>query len=770
VYITITLTDTHSNAFSDVVDGTITSAISMRRASGSNVSVTAPTATNTTLLTNDVVVPVLTYSVSPDITSVNEGSTVTFNITTTLFGSGTLYWTNGGTTTGADFSGGANSGSVAITSNSGSFTRTLVSDSLTEGSESIIIQLRTGSTSGPVVATAATVTVNDTSIAPAGPTYTLVSAPTISAPSGLSTSGTLTISSNSVWSPGSVAGIASMWQSSTNNVTFYNALAASSYAITSADNGYYFRLRQSDPDYYNATVSNVLGPVAISAPVATYSIYSYPLSINEGDTGTFSVQATNGPTPPYTLWWNVNHISTANADFSATSGSFVMNASTGTFPVAASADLTTEGSQTFTVSLSLSNGGPAVDTTSSITINDTSLAPVVNYSLASPTVIDEGSSGTFNLATTNVANGTTLYWTITNITTTNTRFSATSGSFTISSNAGVFYVTPIADNLTEGSTTFSVNVRTGSTSGTVVSTSPSITINDTSLTPTPAITSFSIESSTYTNEGASATFYVGTSNIANGTSMSWSVGYVTGASSADFGTTSGSFTINSNAGTFSIAITADYLTEGVESYNVTVSGGGATPYTSPSYGIYDTTLTPAGISIICSSISTSGSYPAWTLSGGYPGETGLVSWSGPASGSFYFLLNSSGNYYNYSGDLGAYYGNFTLSWSFSRSTQTPSRSITNQPPTPTVNYVSTIARYPTTFSWTVSGGLPGETFSAVWSGANSGSFSFVLDGGGSYDNGGGSWFPNPGIVNMTFTFNSSYRVNTQTVYKTITVT
>ena len=56
VYITITLTDTHSNAFSDVVDGTITSAISMRRASGSNVSVTAPTATNTTLLTNDLYV------------------------------------------------------------------------------------------------------------------------------------------------------------------------------------------------------------------------------------------------------------------------------------------------------------------------------------------------------------------------------------------------------------------------------------------------------------------------------------------------------------------------------------------------------------------------------------------------------------------------------------------------------------------------------------------------------------------------------------------
>jgi hypothetical protein len=50
LYITITLTDTHSNAFSDSVDGTLTSTINMRRATGSYVSVQKPTAANTTLL------------------------------------------------------------------------------------------------------------------------------------------------------------------------------------------------------------------------------------------------------------------------------------------------------------------------------------------------------------------------------------------------------------------------------------------------------------------------------------------------------------------------------------------------------------------------------------------------------------------------------------------------------------------------------------------------------------------------------------------------
>lgn len=101
-----------------------------------------------------------TYDVAPTAGSVAEGSSVTFNVTTSGFGSGTLYWTNVGSTTGADFTDGQNSGAVTISSNAGSFTRTLVNDG-TDPGETIIMQLRTGSTSGPVVATASTVTVTE---------------------------------------------------------------------------------------------------------------------------------------------------------------------------------------------------------------------------------------------------------------------------------------------------------------------------------------------------------------------------------------------------------------------------------------------------------------------------------------------------------------------------------------------------------------------------------------------------------------------------------
>ena len=108
---------------------------------------------------NDVSV----LTITPSTSSVNEGSSVTWTISAVGFGTGTLYYTNSGTTTGSDFSDGLNSGSIAITADAGTLTKTLLNDLSTEGSETIIIQIRTGSTSGTVVGTSNTVTVADTS-------------------------------------------------------------------------------------------------------------------------------------------------------------------------------------------------------------------------------------------------------------------------------------------------------------------------------------------------------------------------------------------------------------------------------------------------------------------------------------------------------------------------------------------------------------------------------------------------------------------------------
>jgi len=164
IFFTINFNDYHVNSAHDVVQGTLVSTTTIRRASGSYVSVLAPTALNTKLLSASVP-SAPTYIVSPNIVSVNEGGTVIYAVATTNVGIATLYWTNSGTTSAADFTDGVNSGTVVINNNIGSITRVLLADGLTEGTQTIIIQIREASITGPIVATAATVTVADTSTA-----------------------------------------------------------------------------------------------------------------------------------------------------------------------------------------------------------------------------------------------------------------------------------------------------------------------------------------------------------------------------------------------------------------------------------------------------------------------------------------------------------------------------------------------------------------------------------------------------------------------------
>jgi hypothetical protein len=218
----------------------------------------------------------------------------------------------------------------------------------------------------------------------------------------------------------------------------------------------------------------------------TYTITPASSSVNEGSALTFNVGGTgitNG-----TYYWSINNSTTAASDFiSAQLGSFTITNNVGSFTLYTNPDATTEGAQTFTVSLRTGSvSGPVVATSSTVTINDTSLTPTYTLTPAASSV-NEGSSLTFNAGGTGITNG-TYYWSINNSTTAAGDFSGsvTSGSFTITNNAGSFTITATADSTTEGAQTFTVSLRTGSVSGTVVATSSTVTINDTSLAiPTP---------------------------------------------------------------------------------------------------------------------------------------------------------------------------------------------------------------------------------------------------------------------------------------------
>jgi len=108
------------------------------------------------------------YTFGPASSNVNEGSSLTFTVNGARIVDGTYYWTvNNNTSSNGDF--GTTSGSFTITNNSGSFSVTPTADVTTEGSQTFTVSIRSGSISGPVLATSISVTINDTSLDPEPP-------------------------------------------------------------------------------------------------------------------------------------------------------------------------------------------------------------------------------------------------------------------------------------------------------------------------------------------------------------------------------------------------------------------------------------------------------------------------------------------------------------------------------------------------------------------------------------------------------------------------
>ena len=254
--------------------------------------------------------------------------------------------------------------------------------------------------------------------------------------------------------------------------------------------------------FYFVDGNTVTWDVTVSGTVSSSPTYSVtaPASINEGSSGTMNVSTTNVGNGT-TLYWTVE----PSGDFGTSSGSFSISSNAGSFTVTPSADQTTEGAETGTIRIRTGSTSGTIVASDTFTINDTSTTPASTYSVTAPASINEGSAGTMNVSTTNVSNGTTLYWTVTP----SGDFGTSSGNFTINSNAGSFTVTPTADSTTEGSETGTIQIRTGSTSGTIVA-SDTFTINDTSTTPAGpglgvTIDSYTSNPTRYNNNGTTYT-------------------------------------------------------------------------------------------------------------------------------------------------------------------------------------------------------------------------------------------------------------------------
>ena len=103
------------------------------------------------------------FTVTSIYPALNESIAVQFLFTSNL-SDRTYYWTNGGSTTAADFEENLNAGSFVTTAGTGSVTFTLIQDRFTEGSETLLFQARNGSTGGAIIASSSLLVINDTSI------------------------------------------------------------------------------------------------------------------------------------------------------------------------------------------------------------------------------------------------------------------------------------------------------------------------------------------------------------------------------------------------------------------------------------------------------------------------------------------------------------------------------------------------------------------------------------------------------------------------------
>jgi hypothetical protein len=209
---------------------------------------------------------------------------------------------------------------------------------------------------------------------------------------------------------------------------------------------------------------------------------------------------------PITLYWDTQVVGG-----SVTASDFTDNTLSGSLTITSSytqaertinrtikADNFTEGSESFRLRLYTDSArNNFVDSTGVITIIDNSVgaipAPSPTYAISSSTsTVSEGQSVTYTVQTSEVPDGTTLFYTIYagtgSITASDFTDGAMSGSFTINSGTGSFTKTLRADSATEGTESYDIQLRTGSTSGSIVlniSNGAATFVADTSVAPPP---------------------------------------------------------------------------------------------------------------------------------------------------------------------------------------------------------------------------------------------------------------------------------------------
>ena len=467
----------------------------------------------------------------PTTTSINEGASISYTVNMTDVPIGTtLYWTIAPTvttpTSSADFtavSGSFLNSSGTASSSSGTFTITALADSLTEGDETFKLEIRIGSITGTVVLVSPTITVVDTSF---NPTYAF-SVPATSINEGTVTTYTL----NTTDVPIGTLLYYTIESISTSTADFSSIVASSVYfpgnGYLTPPNNATFGLGTNDFTIEcwvytkDSSVSQAIYDTRSPDNTAGFDIIFSGGRVNFGTVGVFYISGTTQISS--NTWYHVA-LSRSGDIFTLFVNGFSQGTRNGSLTLSNTATRIGWGLNGYLTGY-ISNLR-VVKGTGLYSNNFTPIGPLTNIAQTilltckGPTVNSDNSSYSWNISTT----GTTP----TVVTTVSPSFTTSASSFvinngTLASGSGSFTINAISDSLTEGNETFTLNVRIGSNTGTVVATVPTITIVDTSLTSSLAFASPTIS----INEGVAATYTVNSVNYPIGAPLFWNINHIT---------------------------------------------------------------------------------------------------------------------------------------------------------------------------------------------------------------------------------------------------
>ena len=153
-------------------------------------------------------------------------------------------------------------------------------------------------------------------------------------------------------------------------------------------------------------LQTVIGAIASSGggapPTPSYTLTPEANSVDEGASLTFTVGGTNIVDGTY--YWTISSDYAGESDFSTINGTVSVSGNSGSFTVTPTADVTTEGSETFNVTLREGSiTGTIFATSTSVTITDTSLTTYTVTPEANS--VNEGASLEFTVGGTGIANG-----------------------------------------------------------------------------------------------------------------------------------------------------------------------------------------------------------------------------------------------------------------------------------------------------------------------------------------------------------------------------